>query len=370
MIRSLRRVVILLIISVGCGGGPGMVPVGVMVPIPCSPSQVVLDGLNYSTPYYGLTVVGEDLFFAWRQNGAPPTRIDRIHRDGTGRTTLYTSESGRFVRWLQSSSSDLYFLEESGDIVPKASLYRLPASGGAATKVGTAEWEQARLFAVVGGYAYLTVLLNQPVGAQFERVNLASGEVTVFAKITGTGVPQKTQIVGSELFFAAGQAGAGSTLLPAVYRVSTEGVMASPTSLGTVGGQDCLLPIGGLFVTPTKMVCGLGGVVTFDHNGVSPAVLIAKDPTHLTTVVAAEGESLYYAERSGPRDDVALSRLSSSDSTLSPIACTRKISYEYVDGLLQDQTRYQVAFSPSEIFWFEERFDGRNMAISLRRANK
>ncbi len=351
-----------LLFFVACGT-PKMIPVGTLVDAPCSQSSVVLDGLNNSSVYFGLSTVGDDVFFAWRQNGAPPSKIDRVHRNGSRRTTLYTSPDDQLIHSLTASGNDLYFLQAIGNAPATVGLFRIAASGGAPTQIGSTEWTGAKLVAVVSGRAYLRVTQDQ--GAQYERVDFARETSTIFAKIAGVGTPIEDQIVGGELYFAAAPAGGSLNL----YHVSTSAAEATPVSLGTVGGQDCLAA-GGTFVTPSKLVCGLGDIEAFDHHGVMPQTLLEKNLLHLRSVVATDGENLYVAERGDGRNDVGLSRIDTSASDLNPVGCVRRLLSQYDDGLHPDPNRVQVTLSATEIFWFEQRIDGRNMSVSLRRAPK
>jgi hypothetical protein len=290
---------------------------------------------------------------------ASPATIDTIKTDGTGRVTLYSPMDQRRVHQLLASGDTVYFLEvNNADVVPEEALFSVPLAGGTPMQLGTGKFPGARFVGIDDTNLYLAQNTDQPVGVIFQRVELASGDVTKAATLTDVGTAVHLQLSGDDIFFVASGAGADAGMVSA-YSFPKNGSNVTPTKLWTEDAMrdSCNLSLGGLVATPTKVACGLFGVETRSRTGTSANAIIAEDLTNRAyAVVASSGEDLYLMTPPTTNDGVGhLDRIESSGGDITPIACdVHTLENHLADGTFPVQNEFEAFVGGDQLYWIEK----------------
>jgi hypothetical protein len=310
---------------------------------------------------------------------AAPTHIDRVGTDGSGREAVFTSTADRRMVSILADGEWVYFLErDNAAPVPIDELFRVPLAGGDVERVGDVGFETAAIVAVDGDLVYLWRRTLDPVGSMLERVDLAAGASAATSTTAGVSVDSGTPVQLHEsddgFVFVIGGVGdaAGDPLR--VVSLPKAGDNAMPTDLWTVATDDpCMLPLGGLFPTPSRIACGFYAVTVRNRDGSDPVELIAADLlAPLNLLVATDLEHLYLVDLVANTDHTArMLRMSTDDPHTTPIACdVGKIANELIDAFFPNQTEYEVAVGAADVFWIEESFDGTTLRFGIRAAAK
>lgn len=305
-----------------------------------------------------LTIAGDTLVYL---AGDPkllmaPT-VESVKVDGTSPAVLYTSTGRRRVRSVFAYGDSVFFYEDNEDVVAKHELFRLPLAGGEATRVGDVANEGGYIFGVDESHVYLVRNTAQPVGSVFERVEIATGALSVIGTITGTGTPGHVMLSGNDVFFHAGFAGPGASQPSNVYGFAKDADNATPSILWEAGPQDpCGFPLGGLVATPTKLGCGYGAVASHNRDGSEPLVLIERDAlAPLNIVVASDAENLYLIETSsGQARDARMKRTKSTVGEVTNVVCDLgTVANQLVDGAFPIAYEWEVVVGEREVYWIE-----------------
>lgn len=322
-----------------------------------------------------LTVSGDTLVYL---AGDPtllmaPT-VESVKTDGTSPAVLYTSTGRRRVHSVFAYGDSVFFYEDNEDVVPKHELFRIPLTGGEATRVGAVANEDGYIFGVDESHVYLVRNTDQPVGSVFERVEIATGTLSVIGTITETGTPGHVMLSGNDVFFHAGFAGSRASEPSNVYGFAKDADNATPSILWETGPQDpCGFPLGGLVATPTKLGCGFSAVASHNRDGSEPLVLIERDAVGpLNIVVASDAENLYLIETSsGEARDARMKRTKSTAGEVTNVVCDLgTVANQLVDGSFPIGYEWEVVVGESEVYWVERASGEEGQLYQLRAAAK
>jgi len=344
----------------GSGSEPGSAACSVRARDLGAPSSVAISDL---------TVTATQLVYLVSR---PIPTIDALVLASGEQSTLFTSRGRRKVRSVYARGGDVFFLEDNEDVVPAKELFRLPAAGGTPERVGTHAFPDGDIFAVDDGYVFVWRNTDQPVGSVFERVDIATGALDVMARIEGTGTPSHVTLSGDQVFFTAGAA--GSATARSVYAFSSSAAAATPSVLWEVGPTDvCGFPQGGLAATPTKLVCGFGGVGVRERDGSAPQTIVAPNPDQgLNKLVAVDGENAYLIGIAGPGvHDARMKRVASTGGAVSAVVCDLgAVATRLEGGFFPIAAEHEVVVGEEDVFWVEQAVSDSGVSHQLRAAAK
>ncbi len=313
----------------------------------------------------GVVMLRTDVTFA------QPTAIDLAALGGGDVTTLHTSIDDRQVTSMVAAGDTVYFLERDNALPePVNEVYALPVAGGVATRLGDSQFASTRLVAIDDDAIYTVRDTIDPIGNTFERIARADGAVSIIG-ISPNGTPTQVHVRDGIMYFVSNH-DAGGTLSAGVYQLPTDADAASPTLLFEGGiDEPCVLGLGGVFPTPSKLACGFAGVIVRAPDGSDPQTLfdpgIDRAPTHV--LVQADGEALYLLlqDEGVPQH---LGRMRTDDGTIAPVACDLDgvVANHLIDGFFPIQTEYEVVIGAQDIVWVEQRTDDVGAATFLLRA--
>lgn len=335
-----------------------------------SPRDVIAPGVEVLS---GMTLAGSTLVVLVTDPGlAAPPRIDAIGVDGSGRTTLATgTDAIRFTSVFAYGDTAYFLQRDYADPVPTDALYSVPITGGTPAPVGDVALEDAAIFDADATGVYIVRNTLTPIGNSFERVDAATGALTNVGAIVDKGTPVQLHASTDRIVFHTGGIGADAGGPREVVALAKDATGATPTLLWMTdpGTDECGLPLGGLFPTPTKIACGFSDVAVRNADGSAPQVLLERAITEpLNVLVATDVENLYLIDTVAPTDRTGtMLRIATDDPTIVPIACDiGKVAYALVDGSFPNQTEYEVVVGATDVFWIEEFFDGAAFQYSLR----
>ena len=292
-----------------------------------------------------LSVSGDKLVFVSGDPMSLLSTIEVIGADGEGRQTLHTPEGQRRVRSAMAHEDVVYFLEENEEIVSTYELFSIPIDGGAATRIGDSGVPSGYIFGIDDTHVYA---VHQAV---FERIAIDGGAATRIGSLDGAGTPSNVRLSGDDIFFSAGTNGGQ---MRGVYQLDKTASDAQATQLWAIGDDDpCYIILGGLFATPTKLVCGYFSLATRGRDGMDEAILfdgMVLDGPKIP--FATDGEVFYYGGYQGGTSP--LSRMTSAGEDQEVIACdTGNISNKLIDASFAIANAYEVVVGDTEVYWIE-----------------
>lgn len=288
--------------------------------------------------------------------------IDAVGFDGEGRQTLHSPTGQRRVRSVIADGETVYFLEENEDIVSAFELFSVPITGGTAERVGEAAIGDGYIFGLDATHLYL--LDDSATLSSVVRIHKSTGAKETIGRAAGEGATYgHVQLAGDHIYFWAGT--------PAtVYALDKTATDTDATLLWAAGSPDrCGFPLGGLFASDDKLVCGYFSLAARDLDGMNETVLFAGMVLDGAKIpLAADGASFYYG---GPNQGAALLRMTNTGEDITEVVCnTGVIANQLVDAFFPIQFEYEVAVGESDIFWIETRMVDGGYEHLIRRAAK
>jgi hypothetical protein len=293
-----------------------------------------------------LSVSGDKLAFISSEPATLFGTIEVIGIDGEGQETLHSPEGQRRVRSVMAHGDTVYFLEKNEEIVSRFELFSVPLAGGTAERIGDGGIETGAIFGIDDSHVFT---VRDHI---IERFAIDGGALERVGSLAGASL-SNLRLSGDDIFFAAGtERGA----MHGVYRLDKAGTDAEPEKLWDIPQQDdpCYIILGGLFATPTKLVCGYFSLAARDRDGTMEDILFDGDVlTGLRIPFAVDGEDVYYGGYQEVRSP--LSRMTSAGEDVEVLACdTGRIAHKLLDAFFPMANTFEVVVGDSDVFWIEQ----------------
>lgn len=345
---------------------PSLADTGVADACVAAPSEVLAGPFTDVVTH--LVAQGDQVVWVQRRGAGHPTVMHAVFDDGSDPVQVRRSLDGHDIVSVAFAGDRLVFLETESTGGPSA-LY-VTEIGGTASRVAVRTWTGAeRLVGATATHAFVLYEGNDEVVV--DRIELATGTPNRVGVVAGMSDAHHLVLDGDDLYFRA--SAAGNTKEPQLFRLSTQAVNRNAQPVGTIGhDRGCGWPAGGLAVTPSALVCGLGPLYAYPRaSGMGPVEIAAPDPASDHVIFGASGETVFTIGTSDSTVDVPVLAVDSDGSDPQALACdARKVLPQMIEAAYPDLSTPQAVVTDHAVVWLDEsrgRLAGVE-TITLRRA--